>query len=166
MIRPGLAGAGLALAVTGAALAADGVSVGSPAPDFALKSGSGENLRLSEYRGRVVMVNFWASWCGPCRQEMPVLDDLYQRYQPDGFQLLSVNIDSDVEKARDMASETRVSFPVLYDTRRKVAELYQPDAMPLTLLVDREGVVRYLHEGFKPGAEQAYLDHIRTLLKE
>ena len=66
---------------------------GQDAPDFVLKSASGENLRLSEYRGDVVMINFWATWCGPCRQEMPLLDDLYGRYQRVGFNLLGVNIE-------------------------------------------------------------------------
>ena len=67
-------------------LASSGME-GQPAPDFALKSSSGENLRLSEYRGDVVMINFWATWCGPCRQEMPLLDELYQRYERVGFNL-------------------------------------------------------------------------------
>src|SRR5687768_4943457 len=72
---------------------------GQPAPDFVLKSASGDNLRLSEYRGEVVMINFWATWCGPCRQELPLLDELYGRYNKVGFRLLGVNIDDDSSKA-------------------------------------------------------------------
>jgi len=75
-------------------LASSGME-GQQAPDFALKSSTGQNLRLSEYRGDVVMINFWATWCGPCRQEMPLLDELYSRYQRVGFNLLGVNIDDD-----------------------------------------------------------------------
>jgi thiol-disulfide isomerase/thioredoxin len=95
-------------------LASSGME-GQPAPDFALKSSTGQNLRLSEYRGDVVMINFWATWCGPCRQEMPLLDELYARYQRVGFNLLGVNIDDDSRRAMQMIDELGVSFPVLFD---------------------------------------------------
>jgi peroxiredoxin len=139
---------------------------GQSAPDFALKSSSGENLRLSEYRGDVVMVNFWATWCGPCRQEMPLLDQLYTRYQRVGFSLLGVNIDDDSSKAMNMVSELGVSFPVLFDARKDVSRLYEVEAMPVTVLIDREGMVRYVHHGYEPGIEEKYLDQIRSLLRE
>jgi thiol-disulfide isomerase/thioredoxin len=128
-------------------MAASGLT-GQVAPDFALKSASGKNLRLSEYRGDVVMINFWATWCGPCRQEMPLLDDLYTRYQRVGFSLLGVN------------------FPVLFDERKEVSKLYQVEAMPVTVLLDREGTVRHIHHGYKPGYEELYLTEIRSLLRE
>ncbi len=146
-------------------LASSGLT-GQPAPDFALKSMTGVNLRLSEYRGDVVMINFWATWCGPCRQEMPLLDELYSRYQRVGFSLLGVNIDDDSSKAMRMATDLGVSFPVLFDTRKEVSKLYEVDAMPVTVLVDREGLVRYVHQGYKPGYELQYLDEIRSLLRE
>ena len=139
---------------------------GQTAPDFALKSNSGENLRLSEYRGDVVMVNFWATWCGPCRQEMPLLDQLYSRYQRVGFTLLGVNIDDNSGKAMTMAKELGVSFPVLFDSKKEVSKLYQVDTMPATVLIDREGTVRFIHHGYKPGYENEYLDQIRSLLRE
>ena len=146
-------------------LASSGLT-GQPAPDFALKSSSGENLRLSEYRGDVVMVNFWATWCGPCRQEMPLLDELYTRYQRVGFSLLGVNIDDNSSKAMNMVSELGVSFPVLFDARKDVSRLYEVEAMPVTVLIDREGMVRYVHHGYEPGIEEKYLDQIRSLLRE
>ena len=146
-------------------LASSGME-GQPAPDFALKSSTGQNLRLSEYRGDVVMINFWATWCGPCRQEMPLLDELYARYQRVGFNLLGVNIDDDSRRAMQMIDELGVSFPVLFDARKEVSELYEVEAMPVTILVDREGTVRYVHHGYKPGYENAYLDQIRSLLRE
>jgi peroxiredoxin len=139
---------------------------GQAAPDFALKSSTGENLRLSEYRGDVVMVNFWATWCGPCRQEMPLLDQLYSRYERVGFTLLGVNIDDNSSKAMNMVQELGVSFPVLFDSRKQVSKLYQVDTMPATVLIDREGTVRYIHHGYKPGYENEYLDQIRSLLRE
>ena len=146
-------------------LASSGLT-GQAAPDFALKSASGENLRLSEYRGDVVMVNFWATWCGPCRQEMPLLDDLYSRYQRVGFNLLGVNIDDVSRRAMQMIEELGVNFPVLFDERKEVSQLYDVEAMPVTVLVDRSGTVRHVHHGYKPGYEEKYLTEIRSLLRE
>lgn len=139
---------------------------GQAAPDFVLKSSSGENLRLSEHRGEVVMINFWATWCGPCRQEMPLLDDLYSRYERVGFSLLGVNIDDDSRRAMQMIEELGVNFPVLFDERKEVSKLYDVQAMPVTVLVDREGTIRHVHHGYKPGYEEKYLTEIRSLLRE
>jgi peroxiredoxin len=150
---------------TGSSLASSGLT-GQTAPDFVLKSATGENLRLSEYRGDVVMINFWATWCGPCRQEMPLLDELYTRYQRVGFNLLGVNIDDDSRRAMAMVNELGISFPVLFDEDKKVSKLYEVEAMPLTLLLDREGTVRHVHYGYQPGYEQKYLNEIRSLLRE
>ena len=158
--------AGLVFSVFAAASLASSGLAGQPAPDFALKSSSGQNLRLSEYRGDVVMINFWATWCGPCRQEMPLLDELYSRYQRVGFNLLGVNIDDDSSRAMDMIDELGVSFPVLFDSSKEVSRLYRVDAMPVTIIVDREGNVRHVHQGYKPGYEQQYLDQVRALLRE
>jgi peroxiredoxin len=138
---------------------------GQVAPDFALKSATGENLRLSEYRGDVVMINFWATWCGPCRQEMPLLNELFNRYERVGFNLLGVNIDDDSRRAMQMVEDLGVTFPVLFDETKEVSKLYQVEAMPVTVIVDREGVVRYVHHGYKPGYEEHYLTEIRTLLR-
>lgn len=160
----------LALGLIVAAFAATSLAstglVGQLAPDFALKSSTGENLRLSEYRGDVVMINFWATWCGPCRQEMPLLEELYARYERVGFNLLGVNIDDDVHKAMQMIDELGVSFPILFDSRKEVSKLYNIETMPVTVLVDREGRVRYVHLGYKSGYEDKYLDQIRSLLRE
>jgi peroxiredoxin len=97
---------------------------------------------------------------------MPLLDELYSRYQRVGFSLLGVNIDDDSRKAIDMASELGVSFPVLFDAGKDVSRLYAVEAMPATVLVDREGNVRNVYHGYKPGYEQKYLDEIRSLLRE
>ncbi|MFQ6005417.1 MAG: TlpA family protein disulfide reductase [Woeseia sp.] len=164
---------GLRITLLGALLsilAASGIAssglAGQPAPDFVLKSATGENLRLREYRGDVVMINFWATWCGPCRQEMPLLDELYGRYQRVGFSLLGVNIDDDSRRAMAMVDELGVTFPVLFDEDKQVSKLYEVEAMPVTLLLDREGTVRHVHLGYQPGYEQKYLNEIRALLRE
>lgn len=137
-----------------------------PAPDFTLKSRSGENIRLSELRGNVVMVNFWASWCGPCRQEMPLLDDLYQKYRDYGFELLGVNVDEKQSDAERMLERIPVSFPVLFDPNSTVSKEYGVDAMPSTLLIDRDGNARYLHRGYRAGEEKIYAEKLRALVLE
>lgn len=136
------------------------------APDFTLKSNSGENLKLGEYRGDVVMINFWASWCGPCRQEMPLLDELYQRYQKLGFTILGINVEKDPDKALAMLKDVPVGFPVLFDGDSAVSERYHLVAMPTTVLVDRDGNMRYQHLGYKPGYEADYESQIKTLVRE
>ena len=137
-----------------------------PAPDFTLKNVGGSNLRLSEFRGEVVMINFWASWCAPCRQEMPLLDELYTQYQPMGFTILGVNVEEDSTKARQLLKNIPVNFPVLFDNSSDVSKLYNVVAMPSTVLVDRDGNIRYLHQGYKPGYEESYQQQVRELIKE
>jgi thiol-disulfide isomerase/thioredoxin len=140
--------------------------VGQPAPDFALRSMKGPSVRLSEHLGEVVIINFWATWCGPCRQEMPLLDELYGKYQRAGLIMLSVNIDEKLDPAIEMAQTLKVSYPVLFDTRKEVSRAYDVSAMPVTVLVDRAGVVRYVSEGYKPGYEKRYTEKLRELLNE
>ena len=140
--------------------------IGQPASDFVLRSLSDDNIRLSEQLGEVVILNFWATWCGPCRQEMPLLDEIYLRYRRAGLVLLSINIDQDSDEAAEMAQTLEVSYPVLFVVRNEVARAYQTGTMPLTVLIDREGTVRYVSEGYKPGYEQRYTAKLRELLNE
>ena len=146
-------------------VAASGLN-GRPAPDFQLSSFGGEPMTLGEHRGDVVMINFWATWCGPCRQEMPILDELYTRYERAGFKLLGINIDDEPARAKAMLKELGVSFPVLFDDAKEVSELYAVQAMPVSVMIDRDGIVRYTHHGYKPGYEDKYLDQIRELIRE
>ncbi|MFT3929965.1 MAG: TlpA disulfide reductase family protein [Spongiibacteraceae bacterium] len=136
------------------------------APDFTLKSTQGDNVRLSEHRGEVLLVNFWASWCGPCRQEMPLLDSLQQRYSKLGFNVVGVNVDKDSALANKLLKDIPVTFPVLLDNTGAVSASYNVSAMPTTVLIDRDGNVRYLHKGYKPGYEQDYEQQIKELIRE
>jgi len=138
----------------------------TPAPDFSLQTRAGNEIALSDYAGQVVMINFWASWCGPCRQEMPLLEDLYQRYEPMGFTLLGVNVDEDSSDALAYLEEVSVSFPVPLDTENYVSKAYDVIAMPSTVLVGRDGKLRYIHHGYQPGYENDYQNQIRELLRE
>lgn len=157
----------LAIAVAPATgLTATSGLIGQPAPDFALHSLGRENLRLSEHLGEVVVINFWATWCGPCRQEMPLLDELYSKYRLAGLVLLSINLDDDLDRATQMARTLKVSYPVLIDERKDVSRAYQVGTLPLTVLIDRGGVVRSVSEGYKPGYEERYAAKLRELLNE
>lgn len=152
----------LLLAVPAAANNAAG-----PAPDFALPARGGEQLSLGQFKGQVVMINFWATWCGPCRQEMPLLEGIYRKYKPMGFTMIGVNVEPDPKAAEEwLAKQSPVSFPVAFDTDSKVSKLYKVNGMPNSVIIDRKGNVRLLHRGYKPGDENTYLDQIRTLVRE
>jgi peroxiredoxin len=140
--------------------------VGKEAPDFVLKSMDGRNLRLSEFRGQVVLVNFWARWAGDSRQEMPALDRINTTYHRAGLMVLGVSVDEDSRRAREFAGAMKVGYPILFDTSSSIGRDYLLQKMPMTILVDRSGVVRYANVGFKRGDDRAYLDQIRELLRE
>ncbi len=141
-------------------------SVSGPAPNFTLKSLSGENLKLSELAGNVVMINFWASWCGPCLQEMPLLNQIHNKYEPLGFTVLGVNVEQNSDNARAFLADRGVGFPVLLDTNNQVVQLYDVVVMPTTVLVDRDGNMRFLHQGYKSGDEAQYRKMVKKLLRE
>ena len=139
-------------------------STNEKAPDFTLKTSSGKNLRLNDFRGKVVMINFWATWCAPCRKELPYLDALYKKYKKKGFVLLGVNVDSDRAVAKKMAKEFKVSFPVLFDNAQKVSKSYKLKAMPSTFIIGKDGKIKHVHLGYKTGYEKKYEKNIKKLL--
>lgn len=157
--------AALALLV-GVAPQAMAETINGKAPDFTLKSRSGENIKLSELRGKVVFINFWASWCGPCRQEMPVLDQLYQRYRDLDFTVLGVNVEENPDAARSLLKDVPVTFPILFDSSNSVTKLYQVKGMPSSILVDRDGNMRHVYMGYQRGYEQEYQNQVRALIAE
>lgn len=153
----GLAAAFLAFSVSAGDLS-------GPAPDVTLKSTKGKNIRLSDLKGNVVMVNFWASWCGPCRQEMPLLEKMYKNYKDVGFVLLGVNVDAEIKDRDEFLAEMPVSFPVLDDSANTATELFGVEAMPSSYFIDKDGNLAHLHKGYKPGEEKAYAAQIKKLL--
>jgi peroxiredoxin len=157
----------LAAAATGFIFAASAVEVGMPAPALSLAPlEQGTPLAMSSLRGNVVYVDFWASWCVPCRLSMPALDALYRRNKSRGFTVVGVNKDATVADARRFLAKVPVTFPLAQDPADAAARGFDVKAMPSGYLVDRKGVVRHVHRGFtaETGAE---LDReIDTLLKE
>lgn len=153
------------LAILALAVSAANAEPG-PAPDFTLPSNTGGTLSLEDLRGQVVLVNFFASWCGPCRQELPVLSAMHERYARLGFTVLGVNVDTDRAGAERLLDELTPSFPVVYDPSGQASRLYRVNGMPNTAIVDREGRLRFRHRGYHPGVEMTYLDEVRQLLRE
>ncbi len=119
---------------------------GSLAPNFELSDISGEQVSLSDLRGRVVLINFWATWCGPCRVEMPALQSRYERYRPD-LAVLAVDFDEPEDLVRDFAQEFGLTFNVLLDPGAAIQTLYQVRGYPTSVFVDEQGVIRIIHIG-------------------
>jgi peroxiredoxin len=142
-------------------------TISGPAPNFTLQSRDGKMVALADLKGQVVMVNFWATWCQPCRQEMPHLESLYKKYNSLGFTLLAVNVEDNPEGAKKWLDENGpVTFPVLLDPKNQVSKLYKVVAMPSTVLVARDGTMRFIHHGYKAGYEGEYQNQVRALLRE
>ncbi len=154
------------LVVTPLLFNAHAADMNKPAPNFTLKSYEGKNVKLSEYRGKVVLLNFWASWCGPCRQEMPLLQKIHKKYSSLGFAVMGVNVEEDNTKAKGIVKKNKLTFPILFDSQNQVSQLYKVDAMPSTVIIDRSGRVRYIHKGYKPGDEKAYKKWVKKLVRE
>jgi cytochrome c biogenesis protein CcmG/thiol:disulfide interchange protein DsbE len=158
-VRLALAG----LLVTGPT-AAQGPVVGNPAPDITLETRDGVKTRLADLRGQAVVINFWASWCVPCRTEMPHLVAVYQEHAARGLAVLAVNL-TDQERSEDIGrfvESTAMPFPALLDARGRVRERYRLVAVPTTVFVDRSGVVQRIHPG--PIGRKTLEDGVKSIL--
>ena len=120
---------------------------GEPAPDFTLPSISGDNVRLGDYAGQVVVVNLWATWCPPCKAEMPMINAYYQAHRDAGLTVLAVNSEEDATTVRQFIQTHGYGFPVLLDLQSDVSALYQVRGLPTTVVIDREGRIQYIHTG-------------------
>ncbi len=148
-----------------AAISAETPVPGEVAPDITLPVLSGEETRrLSALRGKVVLVDFWASWCGPCKVSLPVLSELNSEFSDRGFEVMAVNVDKDPAKAIKFLKRTPVTYQSLHDAEGETPKLLNIKAMPTSLLVDREGIIRMVHPGFRPGDETLLREEILKLL--
>jgi DsbE subfamily thiol:disulfide oxidoreductase len=139
-----------------------GVQLGQRAPDFSLQTLAGQSVNLSALRGQPVLLNFWASWCPPCRQEIPALQAAYLRYAPRGVALLGINIKEDAKTAEQFAASMAFTYPVALDSDGALSERYQVQGIPTTLVLDAQGIVRQRHVG--PLTEQMIDDYLQPLL--
>jgi DsbE subfamily thiol:disulfide oxidoreductase len=137
-----------------------------PAPDFTLLNPDGKKVSLKDFRGKVVFLNFWATWCGPCREEMPAMQRLYQEFRGRGFEIIGVNVKDRRPDALAFVKQLQVTYPILFDPQGEAGVLYGAFGMPLTYLIDRNGIViaRLLGDAdwYTPGARNL----IRALVEE
>jgi len=140
--------------------------IGEKAPDFTGKTLSGKNIKLSELRGRMVLINFWGTWCAPCKEELPYFNRLYGKYKGVGLEILAVNVDKVVSQAAAMSGALGLTFPTVLDPSGDVSDLYRIRNMPTTYVVGRDGVIRFVHWGFGPADPPRYESEIKSLLKE
>lgn len=156
-----LVGMLLVAAYTPSALA---IGAGTLAPEIGLKDLSGRGVSIASLKGKVVLVDFWASWCAPCREELPVLETLYKKYRARGFEVVGVNLDQSPDNVQRFLSGMPLSFRVVHDRGRAVADRYAPAKMPSSFLIDRKGVVRHVHAGFRASDRSALDQQIASLL--
>lgn len=152
--------------LTSAPPAAQAVGEGALAPEIGLHDLQGKPVRVSDLRGRVVLVDFWASWCAPCREELPVLETLYRKFRDKGLVVIAVGLDKEAANLAKFLRATPLSFPVVHDADGAVANRYAPPKMPSSFLIDRKGLVRHLHAGFKASDKTLLERQIAALLAE
>jgi thiol-disulfide isomerase/thioredoxin len=146
-----LGAAGCATGAGAAGGGGDPQQVGAPAPDLTVQSMSGKPITVSSYRGKVVLLDVWASWCGPCKQELPTLDDMAARLRRRGVEVLAVSIDQERENVvKFLHARSRWSLTIAHDPAGAVADRLHPDKMPTSYIIDRAGIIRYVNNGFVP----------------
>jgi peroxiredoxin len=144
---------------------ASALDVGAKMPSTALKDLAGRTIDPSTLAGKVVLIDFWASWCAPCKQELPALEKLHKKYKDKGLVVIGVSVDNDLDKARALAKSLKLSFANAHDADHTVAEKFDPPRMPSSYVIDQKGIVRHVHAGFRAGDEAAIEREIRALLK-
>ncbi|MFQ5598326.1 MAG: TlpA disulfide reductase family protein [Nitrospiria bacterium] len=144
----------------------EGIEVGNLAPDFTIKQLEGGQSSLSEYKGKVVLINFWATWCGPCKAEMPSMELLYQTYPRDDFEILAVSIDIDPNApVKEFIQDFGFTFPVLLDNQFIVNERYQVRVVPTSVVLDRRGVITHRLLGAKDWNDPDAIAFVDKLVK-
>jgi thiol-disulfide isomerase/thioredoxin len=138
------------------------------AHDFNAKTADGKEIKLSDYTGKVVLLDFWASWCPPCREEMPELIKFYKKHSDPHFEIIAVNIDNSRENMDQFLSKLfpKPAFPIVVDENQKIPSLFDIEAMPTTILIDKKGEIRFRHDGFKESYVDDFNSELTQLLKE
>jgi peroxiredoxin len=157
-----LCGALLALALPAFVHA---LEVGEAPPEIGLTTLDGKPVTLAALRGKVVLIDFWASWCAPCKEEMPFLEGLHKRLGKRGLVVVGVSVDSELANAKRFIEGVKVSFPIVHDAKHSVADRYRPARMPTSLIVDRAGKIRFVHGGFRKDDAKTIEQEISKLLE-
>ncbi|BBB69810.1 thiol:disulfide interchange protein [Undibacterium sp. YM2] len=164
LLKLKIAAAATSLAiVTGTSLPALALETGKPAPAFSAQAGKG-NVQLADYRGKVVYLDFWASWCGPCKQSFPWMNAMQSKYGAQGLQVVAINLDSKPEEAQEFLKSTPGNFQIAYDPKGIMPRQYEIKGMPSSVLIDRDGKIISQHAGFneasKAKIEQAIISSL------
>ena len=144
----------LLIAVVGLVLAGDAgaLDAGSPAPLFTAPAlDGGSSVSLAAFRGKVVYLDFWASWCGPCLTSLPLIDGLREKFSGEDFQVVAVNVDRDPDRARRFLKRLALGYPSAMDPEGRLPERFEVQTMPTSFLIDRRGVIRHVQNGFRRG---------------
>lgn len=149
-----------------AANSATALDAGARMPEIGLKDLHGKTVDRASLAGKVVIVDFWASWCGPCKEEMPVLSRLYAKHASSGLVVVGVSVDEEAANVQSFLTKMKVNFPIVHDQKHTVAERFAPPKMPSSYVIDRRGVVRYVHGGFRPEDAESLASEVRKLLAE
>ena len=145
--------------------AADAIPAGGPAPEFALQDLEGKEVSLAALRGQVVLVDFWATWCGPCLQELPHIQAIHQKYRDQGLVVLAVSTDIQKGVVQPFISKNEYTFPVLY-ADSEIQSNYGVSGIPTVYIIDRQGSIRFHHVGYGPGGEKKLEEVVEQLLVE
>jgi len=138
---------------------------GEPAPSFSLENLNGNRVSLADQRGKIVLVDFWATWCGPCLKELPHIQQLHEEYRERGLMVLAISTDSQTEKVLPFVEKEGYTFPVLY-ADSQVQTAYGVRGIPAVYLIDRQGFLRFQKVGFGPGGEKILIAEVEKLLQE
>jgi cytochrome c biogenesis protein CcmG, thiol:disulfide interchange protein DsbE len=158
-------GWGVAIFLLLGSTAAHAVRAGEAAPGFALPTGGGEVIDLARLRGSVVYVDFWASWCTPCRRSFPWMNALHERYRNQGLAVIGINVDKGQADADRFLRDVPAAFPVVFDPKGATPSAFDVKGMPTSYLIDRHGVVVAVEEGFRDDRKPAIEERIRDLLE-
>jgi peroxiredoxin len=142
--------------------------IGKEPPAFTGKTANGETINLSDYKGKVLVVDFWASWCRPCKEGYPFLVELYNDYSEKGFTVLGINLDENVDNMKKFINKLgkEVKFSNITDSDSKIGNLYKVEAIPTTLIIDKKGILRYKTVGYSEDEKSKFKSEIENLLSE
>lgn len=141
--------------------------VNTSALDFTGKTADGKVVKLSDFKGKVVLLDFWASWCKPCKEEFPFLVKLHNKLKNKNFTVLAVNVDVELGRMQNFLSKQKAQpeFPIIFDQGGALPRLYDVEGMPTTVLIDQKGIIRYRHTGFTKVEKKKIVEEVVALMK-
>jgi peroxiredoxin len=140
--------------------------VGGKAPLFSLPDLNGRTISLEQFHGKVVFLAFWAPWCIPCKEELPELEKLHQKYGKDGFEVIAISVDSTDKNVATFLKKFPLSVHLLIDKKNEASDAYRVSSLPTGFIISRDGIIVYRHRGFDKGSLQLYEKEINALLSQ